>query len=184
MAMIARRIRTTLFIAAGYGVALAAAAALVALRYTWANPADVAASPGMYAFGDVLWFLMLAGFFSLVPSFFLWRALRTAERFWIAVSWACLLWAASAPAAAAVNALTGAAPGPDRAAQALFALASVAALLRIVVSPACVVFIAVAAWKVSEWPAVRRRMRWALVLEACGGLTFAAWLASVALSHR
>src|SRR5205814_7044532 len=84
-------------IAVGYPVALGAAAALVALRYLWADPQDVAASPGMYEFGDFLEFLVLGGLFSLVPTFFLLRMLCGAERFWRALSWACLAWAAAAP---------------------------------------------------------------------------------------
>ena len=57
-------------IAAGYGLSLGAGLAAVALNELL-MPADAAQSSGMAAFGDVVLFVFVTGFFSLGPTWFL-----------------------------------------------------------------------------------------------------------------
>jgi hypothetical protein len=64
-------------IALSYAVAIAAGFAAVTVNET-AIPASTAqGSPGMVAFGDMVLFILVTGFFALVPtSFLLWRAMQ------------------------------------------------------------------------------------------------------------
>jgi hypothetical protein len=58
-------------IAAGYVVSVGAGLAAVTIN-EMRMPADVAqGSPGMVAFGDMILFVLVAGFFSLMPTWFL-----------------------------------------------------------------------------------------------------------------
>ena len=58
-------------IAAGYALSVGAGFAAVAVNELF-MPADVAqTSPGMAAFGDMILFVLVAGFVSLVPTWFL-----------------------------------------------------------------------------------------------------------------
>ena len=58
-------------IAAGYVVSVGAGFAAVTIN-EMRMPADVAqGSPGMVAFGDMILFVLVAGFFSLMPTWFL-----------------------------------------------------------------------------------------------------------------
>jgi hypothetical protein len=69
-------------IAVGYALAVAAGAAVVAVHGLFA-PDD---SGGMAAFGDVILFVLVAGFFSLVPTWFLLKlSAEKAPRFLTAV---------------------------------------------------------------------------------------------------
>ena len=61
-----RRVAGWLGIALGFVAVFFVTGALVELRYRWADPADVAASGGMYAGGDMLACLFLGGGLSLV----------------------------------------------------------------------------------------------------------------------
>jgi hypothetical protein len=61
------------WIAAGFLGAFAAAAFAVQARYWFIDPKDVDASSGMYAAGDLIGFVLIAGTLSLVPGFFLVR---------------------------------------------------------------------------------------------------------------
>ncbi len=59
------------FIAAGYALSVGGGLAAVAINELLI-PADIAqTSPGMVAFGDMILFLLVAGFLSLAPSWFL-----------------------------------------------------------------------------------------------------------------
>jgi len=61
------------FIAAGYALSIGVGIAAVALNELL-MPAEVAqGSPGMVAFGDIVLFLVVTGFFSLAPTWFLLR---------------------------------------------------------------------------------------------------------------
>jgi hypothetical protein len=61
------------WIAAGYALAVAAGFTAVAVNEL-RMPEDVAqGSPGMVAFGDMILFMLVAGFFSLAPTWFLLR---------------------------------------------------------------------------------------------------------------
>src|ERR1035441_9884779 len=58
-------------IAAGYALSVAGGVAAVAVNEL-RMPADIAqTSPGMVAFGDMILFVLAAGFFSLAPTWFL-----------------------------------------------------------------------------------------------------------------
>jgi len=84
------------FIAAGYALCVVAGLAAVAVNEL-RMPADVAqGSPGMVAFGDMILFVLVAGFFGLAPTWFLLRLLiEKAPRVLVAI---VLLVAAMGPA--------------------------------------------------------------------------------------
>lgn len=68
-------------IAFGYLLAAGAGVAAVSIRYWFADPADVAASSGMYAAGDMMMFLLVAGGLALVPTaWLLWLTTRAWPR--------------------------------------------------------------------------------------------------------
>lgn len=128
-------------IAAGYGLALAgglAAATVNDLRM----PTDVAqGSPGMVAFGDMVLFILVAGFLGLAPSWFLLRlwlekaplsllAVELAAAVLGPVSWLSVIWLAT----------LGHAPGPPSASlQVVGALIAFVAIPRIVLGPVLIV---------------------------------------------
>jgi hypothetical protein len=162
-----------LAVAIGYAVAVLAAGALVELGSRSRAPADVAASSGMFAFGDLLWFLLLAGLFSLPPTWLLARMLRRAERLWRSLARASLPWGATAPLATAF-ALWGSG-GP----------AAPLAFLRTLASPVSLVVMGVT-WRMVAEPAARRRVLHSMALEACGLIALVAWIARALLAgaHR
>ena len=67
-------------IAAGYALSIIAGLAAVALNELL-MPADAAQSSGMAAFGDIILFVLVVGFFSLVPTWFLLKLLIGATRY-------------------------------------------------------------------------------------------------------
>ena len=164
-----------LAIVAGYVVGLLAAAGSVALRYLWIDPRDADSAKGMYPFGDVIYFLFLGGLFSLVPTLFLLRLLRAAERFWRALSWACLPWAAAMPLVAVTyvalvrGGLEGTAPA---------ALLSAFLILRGFVSPASLAGLGLAWLMCGSWPTPRRRLAWSIAREMLALTAFGAWFMS------
>jgi hypothetical protein len=84
------------FIAVGYAVCVGAGIAAAALNELF-MPVDAAqGSPGMVAFGDMVLFFMVTGFFGLVPTWFLLRlAVEKVPRTTVAIE---LLVAATGPA--------------------------------------------------------------------------------------
>src|SRR5689334_21348506 len=63
------------FIAAGYALSVVGGFAAVALNELF-MPADIAqGSPGMVAFGDMVLFVLVAGFLGIVPTWFLLKLL-------------------------------------------------------------------------------------------------------------
>ena len=82
-------------IAAGYTLSVAGGVAAVAVNEL-RMPADIAqTSPGMVAFGDIILFVLAAGFFSLAPTWFLLKlAVEKAPRAFLATE---LLIAAMGP---------------------------------------------------------------------------------------
>ncbi len=144
-------------IAAGYALCVVGGLAAVAVNELF-MPADVAqGSPGMVAFGDMILFMLVAGFLGLVPTWFLLkllvekapRALLTTE-FLVAgmgpVSWLAML----------AMAVTTPAGGPSftnlpQAARELFGLfIAFGAIPRIVVGPVLVVIEGVTFFLVRE----------------------------------
>jgi hypothetical protein len=99
-------------IAAGYALCVVAGFAAVAVNEL-RMPADVAqGSPGMVAFGDMILFVLVAGFFGLVPTWFLLKLLiEKAPRALLAI---VLLLAALGPASwLAVMHMAGSASPPN-----------------------------------------------------------------------
>jgi hypothetical protein len=98
-------------IAAGYVLSVGAGLAAVTIN-EMRMPADVAqGSPGMVAFGDMILFVLVAGFFSLVPTWFLLKlCVEKAPRALLAI---VLLVAVLGPVSwLAVKSLTGGASPP------------------------------------------------------------------------
>jgi hypothetical protein len=128
-------------IAAGYALSVGGGLAAVAINELLI-PADIAqTSPGMVAFGDMILFLLVAGFLSLAPSWFLLNlAIEKAPRVLLAT---VLLIAAIGPASwLAVIYLAGGAspPNPPRATSELLGpLIAFGAIPRMVFGPALLV---------------------------------------------
>ena len=174
------RTRARLALAAtGYVLSFVLSFGVVQLRYLFLDPAVVEASSGMYAFGDLLGGLLLGGLFSLVPTWFLLRALANDPGLQGLLSWAGLAWAATAPVSPVMLFLGagGASRGPLD--QALLLL-HVLSVLRGVVIPGSLLALGLAWWLGRE-PAPRRRVAAALALELGGLLGVAAWLAKALL---
>lgn len=74
--------RRWLLIMAGYAAALGLAWLFTALRYAGLPASVLQQSGGMAAFGQLIWFLALAGFFSLLPTYFLLKELAGANWLW------------------------------------------------------------------------------------------------------
>ena len=63
-------------IAAGYALSIVAGLAAVTLNELRMSEDVMQGSPGMVAFGDMILFVLVAGLFGLVPTFFLLKLLR------------------------------------------------------------------------------------------------------------
>lgn len=87
---------------AGYAAAVLAAMAAVAVRLSNTQGPDADASAGMYAFGDGLLFLAVFGAVSLVPTGMALYFLRPYRWFWVALSVAAMVLAATGVAAGVV----------------------------------------------------------------------------------
>jgi hypothetical protein len=98
-------------IAAGYALCVVAGLAAVAVNEL-RMPADVAqGSPGMVAFGDMILFVLVAGFFGLAPTWFLLKLFIAKARALLAIE---LLVAAMGPASwLAVTHMAGGASVPN-----------------------------------------------------------------------
>ena len=144
-------------IAAGYALFVAGGVAAVAVNEL-RMPADIAqTSPGMVAFGDMILFVLVAGFLSLVPTWFLLKLLvEKAPRALLATE---LLIAAMGPVswlAMIAMAVTTPAGGPSllnvpqAAKELLGLLIAFGAIPRIVVGPVLVVIEGVTFFLVRE----------------------------------
>ncbi len=119
-----RTVKRLAWIAAGYALCVVAGLAAVAVSEL-RMPADVAqGSPGMVAFGDMILLVLVAGFFGLVPTWFLLKLfIEKAPRALLAI---VLLVAAMGPASwLAVTHMAGGSSrptcqGPPRRCSALF----------------------------------------------------------------
>src|ERR1019366_4040474 len=155
-----KRMRTAkklALIAAGYALSVAGGVAAVAVNEL-RMPADIAqTSPGMVAFGDMILFVLVAGFLSLVPTWFLLKLLvEKAPRALLATP---LLIAAMGPVswlAMIAMAVTTPAGGPSllnvpqAAKELLGLLIAFGAIPRIVVGPVLVVIEGVTFFLVRE----------------------------------
>jgi hypothetical protein len=161
---------------AGFVVAAAAASALVQLRSRWIDPADAQASAGMYGFGDLILWLGVVGVLSLPATWLLFRALRDVEWVWRIASWSALFWAALAPAGVLIRLADAlGSPAAPSAPLPAFQVADALSVLRLIASPASLPGLAVAWWACGHPPS-RRRLRWAVALEASGVAAYATWV--------
>lgn len=161
---------------AGYPVGLVAAIFLVSLRYLWADPRDVAASSGMYAFGDLLGILFLFGLFATPPTWFLLHLLRGADRFWSLFSWGCVFACFTAPLHAAVLWSGGLLSGKSSPAADALLLLHFTAVLRGFVAPGAILVLAISLWACgAERRAAGRRIVIALAMEAASLAAMASW---------
>jgi len=132
-------------IAAGYALCVVAGLAAVAVNEL-RMPADVAqGSPGMVAFGDMILFVLVAGFFGLAPTWFLLKLfIAKAPRALLAIE---LLVAAMGPASwLAVTHMAGGASVPnlpEAVSQFLGLFIAFVAIPRMVLGPVVVVIEAV-----------------------------------------
>lgn len=161
---------------AGYALAVAGGCGSVWLAGLARDPRVVDASSGMYAFGDLLHFLLVAGLLSLVPTWLVIRALRRSPPAQGLVGTVLLLWAASGTAALLGFLVTGRlADGPAHTLSAWAALVSGLSVLRLVT---CLpsLLLAVLGWRGLSTPEARRRATWAIRLEAVTCLAAGGWL--------
>jgi hypothetical protein len=85
------------WIAAGYAAAAVVAVAAIYVRYIGVDPAVVSASSGMYAGGDIVLFVLIAGTAGLIPTYFLARLV--CESYPNAFTWAVFALACTGPLA-------------------------------------------------------------------------------------
>jgi hypothetical protein len=132
--------RKLALIAAGYALAAAGGLAAVAVNELL-MPADIAqTSPGMVAFGDMVLLVLVAGFLSLAPTWFLLklavekapRALLATELL-IAASWLAVIYLAGSPGGLGLPNL------PQAASQLLGPLIALGAIPRMVFGPVLLV---------------------------------------------
>ncbi len=154
--------RTTVaVVVGGYIAALVVGAAAVALR-SWMFPLPPAeASGGMAGFGDLLFFGLVAGVASLVPSGIALRGLRTAQSFWRPASFTVLAVAVTGPLAIAIFATESHRPDPS----AFVAMLGFFSLMRLFGSPVLTPLWSLSALLCPEQPA-RRTLFAAAALEA------------------
>ena len=160
----------------GYALAVAGGCGSVWLANLARDPRVVDASSGMYAFGDLLHFLIVAGLLSLGPSWLLLRAIRRSPPSQGLVGSALLLWAAGGSAALAGFFASGRlAEGPAHTLSAWAALVSGLSVLRLTVC-APSLLLTVLGWRALSTPEARRRATWAIGLETLTCLAVGGWL--------
>jgi len=96
----------------GYSAAFTLASFLVYLRQMAVSPADLAGSPGMYAFGDMTLFLAVFTLVAMLPTGFLLYFLRPFEKLWLVLSGFALAIAITAPVGVILSAMTMNLMGP------------------------------------------------------------------------
>jgi hypothetical protein len=152
-------------IALGYVLAVAGGLAAVAVNELF-MPADVAqGSPGMVAFGDMILLVLITGFLSLLPTWFLLKlAIETAPRVLIV---ALLLAAVMGPLSwLAVIGLAGGLPAnrPGAIYQLFGPLIALVAIPRMVAGPVLLLIELVAVFLV-RWPAARALLATAMLMD-------------------
>jgi hypothetical protein len=176
--MNARTIRTFArwgIVIAGYGTALFIAYAAVNARFLHQS-AQAQASPGMYAWGDLILFLEVFGLGAIVPTGLALYLLRPIRIFWILFSIAAMAFAATGLVAALIVAV--ASQLDHEPTQYLLRLLAAIGVLREMMSPAAVVFV------LATFTAPTRRIRLLLlaatVVEGSIGLySFYRWFAPI-----
>jgi hypothetical protein len=152
-------------IALGYVLAVAGGLAAVAVNELL-MPADVAqGSPGMVAFGDMILLVLITGFLSLLPTWFLLKlAIEKAPRVLVA---ALLLAAVMGPLSwLAVIGLAGGLPAnqPGAIYQLFGPLIALVAIPRMVAGPVLLLIELVAVFLV-RWPAARALLATAMLMD-------------------
>jgi len=163
-------------IAVGYVAAGIAALAVVRLRSAGVDPQDLAASAGMWAFGDLLRGLAVGAAFCLAPTWFLLRLLRGVASLWGPVSGAALAWACTIPLALGLVLLPALLVGQTEVGDLSFFFL----ILRTPTAPAFLAA-ALAAHSMSRAaPSARRRLAVAAAFEALGVASMVLWLSKAA----
>jgi hypothetical protein len=139
----------------GFVVAFSVASVLVYIRQLRTSEPDTQASPGMYAAGDIMLFVMEFTVLALIPTGFGLYFLRSYGKFWAALSIVALTIAITGPVGGCLSALT--INSPMR--QSPLVIAGDLGFLRAMGAPLLVLgFLTCAAFAPS------RRPRWALLV--------------------
>ena len=165
----------------GYALAVAGGCGAVWLAEQARDPRIADASSGMYAFGDLLQFLLVAGLLSLAPTWLVVRALRRSPPAQELLAAALLAWAAGGACAVVGFVVSGRfADGPGHTMAPWAALVSGLSVLRLTV---CLpsLLLAVLGRQGCAAPLARRRANWALGLEALTCLAAGGWMARALL---
>lgn len=150
-------------IAAGYALSLAGGCAAVAAKNARIPPADQMAMSGMMAVGDLITFVLAAGFLSLAPTFFLLKSAADSRPSLLAWSLAAL--GATAPACWLMLANSSWTPALPKALLPLFGMfLALFVMPRAAASPVFLVVIA-ASRALTTDPKARRVLSAALLLE-------------------
>ena len=120
----------TALVLAGYLAAVLVASAAVEARIALQDPADVQGSPGMYAFGDMMYWLFAFCACAALPTAAALWFLRRAGRFW-----SCLMGSALAIAATGLLALVVYYAGIHQPIGSSMSTAASFAVLRLLVAP-------------------------------------------------
>jgi hypothetical protein len=102
------RARKIGLVLAGYGAALIVASVGLVIRLRAEQGPEAQASSGMYAFGDLLFFLAVFGTLSLIPTGLALWFLRSHRRFWNILSAGTLVFATTGVVAVALYTLANA----------------------------------------------------------------------------
>ena len=137
----------------GYIGAFVAASILVYIRQLLTSGPAAQAASGMYAWGDLMLFVMAFTILALIPTGFALYFLRPYEKFWLALSGVALAIAITGPVGALLSALIQPAPIQSR-----WGLVGQLGFFRTMGAPLLVIsFLTFAAFAPS------RRTRWALL---------------------
>jgi hypothetical protein len=168
--------RASLIALVGYALAVAGGYGAVWLAERARDPRVADAASGMYAFGDLLGFLLVAGLLSLAPTWVLLRAARGSPRAQGVLGALLLVWAAGGPGAVAGFVVSGwFAGGAGQAGSAWAAAVSGLSVLRLTV---CVpsLLLAILGRLGCATPGAQRRANWAVGLEALTCLAVGGWM--------
>ena len=142
-------------------------------QYELAHAADVDASGGMYAFGDMTLYLLVALVFMIPTAFLLWFVARF-EAFYTAYCWLLLIVSLTAPAGLGLFF-----PGASETAKSFGLLG----LLRLTVAPAVLVLIGISRL-VARFARAQRLTAYAFLIEGATLATAVALVILVPLSPR
>jgi hypothetical protein len=167
--------RLTVLALAGYALAVAGGCGAVWLAELARDPRVADASSGMYAFGDLLQFLLVTGLLSLAPTWLVIRGVRSSLRAQGLLGAALLAWAAGGPTALLGFIVSG--RFADRPAHTMTPWAALVSGLSVLRLAICLPsFLLAALGRLGcTTPQARRHGSWAIRLEALTCLAVGAW---------